>query len=222
VSEQKKPFNVYDPKAVEIIQSVLEGKITPQEGASSLISFWSPVEILQVEGSPPILQTREDSLSELDRTTIELSNQGRKDEARRLGELNWILAKRFDNQDLMVQCASSLAQVLTFDSAPPGRRLALLEFAVPSVVESDRAPHIKAVMLAHLADARFSEAMNNPAMGRAAIEAALRALSIQQARPASAPLAASHRHLGGLQLSDLKEGADGLESLRPTWPGSRR
>jgi tetratricopeptide (TPR) repeat protein len=171
-------FDAYDPKAIEIIQSVLDAQITPQEGAIRIIGYWAPKELLQSTTSPLLIQTRQDSLSTLDRMVIELLNQGLIDRARRLAEMNWIVAKRSGDQELMMQCASSLAQVMTGDPASTSERLALLEFAVPLVLESERANLIKAVMLAHLADARFTEAGADPSRLRATIDACQRALAI--------------------------------------------
>jgi hypothetical protein len=210
MSSHQQPFNAYDPKAVEIIQAVLDGKTTPEEGASRLGSYWSPVESLRADDLPFLVQTREDSLCELDRAVIELCNQNRFDEARRLAELNWILAKRFDDEELMVQCASTLAQMLMGDPAAAGERLALLEFAVPRVVESNRDPYIKAIMLAHLADARFAEAMADARLHRATIGACQQALSIDASLE---DFWLGHLNfIAGTEYHNLGEGAEHYQS----------
>ena len=53
----------------------------------------------------------------LDHTATNLCNNGCKDEAKRLSEMNWIIAKRMENREMMVQCAAILAQMLTGDPA---------------------------------------------------------------------------------------------------------
>ena len=179
MSEQPQPFDAYDPKAVEIIQLVLDGKITPQEGAIRIISYWTPKEFLKKSESVPfIVQTRGDSLTTLDRSVIDLTNQGLHDQARRLAEMNWVFAQRSADEDLMVQCASTLAQVMIGDAGSTRERLALLEFAVPKVVESQRSDEIKAVMLAHLADARFTETADHPETVQATIDACQESLAL--------------------------------------------
>ena len=171
-------FEALDPKALEIIRLVLDGKITPPEGATRLTQYWVPKELVQSETLPFILQTRPDSLVTLDRTVVDLSNQGLENQARRLAEMNWILATRLGDEELMVQCASTLAQMMIGDPSATDERLVLLEFAVPKVVSSGRTDHIKAVMLANLADARFTQAADNSDRLQAIIEACEKALAL--------------------------------------------
>jgi tetratricopeptide (TPR) repeat protein len=161
VKDQPQPFEALDPKALEIIRLVLDGKITPQEGATRLTQYWVPKELIRSEALPLILQTRPDSLVALDRTVVELSNQGLQDQARRLAEMNWIFATRLGDEELMVLCASTLAQMMIGDPSATNERLALLEFAVPKV-----------------ADARFTQAADNSDLLQATIEACQKALAL--------------------------------------------
>ncbi|MFY9622479.1 MAG: hypothetical protein WAQ99_21865 [Pyrinomonadaceae bacterium] len=163
---------------------VLDGKVTPEEGASRIASHWAPKEFLKKSESVPLLvQTRGDSLATLDLSVIDLTNEGLHDQARRLAEMNWVFAKRAADEDLMVQCGSTLAQVMIGDPGSSRERLALLEFAVPKVVESQRSDEIKAVMLAHLADARFTEIADHPESVQAAIDACLKSLALNPPLP---------------------------------------
>lgn len=158
-----------DDAALEAIRAVVDGDIPPLEGASRLRGRWVPVEAAGTA-------TRDDSLGALCEATIELSNAGRPEQARRLGELAWILARGFENRDAMVQCAATLAQTMTSDPGATRQRLELLEFAVPEVVRWDRPAAIKAAMLANLADARFNEARSDDDRLRATIAACHMAL----------------------------------------------
>jgi len=178
MSDEDHPFDAYDPKAVEVIESVLDARITPQEGAVRILRYWSPIELFQSDALSFVIQTRQDSLGALDRAAVDLCNQLRSKEARRLAEMNWVIAKQSGNQDLTVQCASTLAQMMTGDPSATRERLALLEFAVPLVVESYRADYIKAAMLANLADARFTEAGGDAELLRTTIDACEKALAL--------------------------------------------
>jgi tetratricopeptide (TPR) repeat protein len=177
VPNEEAQIHTFDPEARRIIQEVMEGKITPMEGASTLGRHWSPQEIYR-ESKDFVLQTRSDSLGEMDHAATELSNQGHSQEARRLAELNWILASRLADRELMVRCACTLAQFMTGDPAAVEKRLSLLEFAVPVVLSWDRATVVKAHMLAHLADAQFTKAESSAEARRANIAVCEQALSI--------------------------------------------
>jgi tetratricopeptide (TPR) repeat protein len=183
MSDQVFSKGVYDAQAVSIIQSVIAGTISPLEGVSRLAAHWFPVEGLRGnESLPLLLQTRDDNLNQLDRAVIDLINQDKQVEARRLAEMNWMLAKRMGDEDLMVQCAASLAQTMTGDPTATAERLALLEYAVPKVLEWDRPPSVKAGILAYLADAHFAEPAPSPERRWAAIQACKQAIAF------SAPL----------------------------------
>jgi hypothetical protein len=169
-------IHAFDPEAQLIIQQVMEGKLVPNEGATRLSSYWSPKEIYR--GSQEfVLQIRVDSLAQLDYAATDLEHRGRCAEARRLAELNWILANKLEDRDLMVQCAATLAQLMTGNLTAVERRLSLLEFAVPVVLTWDRPSLIKATMLAFLADAQFTKADVSVEARRANIKVCEQALS---------------------------------------------
>jgi hypothetical protein len=160
-----------DEVALEAIRAVVKGQIAPFEGASRLAGRWVPVEAVGGPAAGELRAIRGDSIGALCDATIEMSNSGSLEEARRLGELTWILAKRFANRDAMVQAAATLAQMMTGDRVATRERLELLEFAVPEVTTWDRPVAVKAAMLANLADARFHETRGDDDRLRATIAA---------------------------------------------------
>lgn len=168
------------PEALQIIQDVIEGKLVPEEGAAQLKKHWFPSELMRARSKRPLIQTRSDSLRDLDGAATQLANQGQLAGARRLAELNWILAQRNDDQELMAQCAATLAQLLTGDAPAAERRLQLLEFCVPEVLSWDHVNDaMRAVMLANLADARYMTAGSDQRRERKAVQTIEQALELQ-------------------------------------------
>lgn len=170
-----------NPEALKIIQDVIEGKLVPEEGATQLKKHWFPSELMRAKRKRSLIQTRSDSLKALDGTATELANQGQVVGARRLAELNWILAQRNDDQELMAQCAATLAQLLTGDASAAERRLQLLEFCVPEVLSWGHVNDaMRAVMLANLADVRYMTAGGDQRRERRAVQTIEQALELQR------------------------------------------
>lgn len=169
-----------DSEALKLIQAVIAGKKTPEEGAAQIIKYWFPVELFKSNHAKSLWLTRQDSLHEMDTLATELHNRGQTAGARRLAEMNWILAQRSDDASLMAQCAATLAQLLVGDPAAAEQRLALLEFCVPEVITWDHVDqHGKAVMLAHLADARYMTSGADPVRKRRTVQSIEQALALE-------------------------------------------
>jgi len=177
--KNKSPLQAESPEVTEIIYALVQGEKTPEEAAAQLGKYWFPSEELRSDKARFVIQTRQDSMRTLDNTATALSNQGEHAGARRLAEMNWILAQRSADQRLMTQCAATLAQLLVGDPSAADRRLALLEFCVPEVLTWD---HIKgvsrAVMLANLADARYMAARSDPHRMRKSVQTVEQALEM--------------------------------------------
>lgn len=202
-------IDAFDPEAQRIIRQVIEGKTAPAEGAARLSSYWSPQEIYR--GSQEfVIQTRSDSLAQLDYAATELEHQGLPSEARRLAELNWIIVNKLGDRTLMVQCAATLAQLMTGDLTAVDQRLSLLEFAVPIVLTWDRPPIVKATMLAFLADAQFTKAEITAEARRANIKVCEQALSF--GAPLSDWWVERLHFIAGTRYNDLAETAADLEA----------
>ena len=173
------------PGAREVVQAVAGGSMSPQEGALRLVSHWAPIETGLAQRVRALFRTRRDSLADLDRLAVQMDNQGHGAEARRLAEMNWILAQRTGSEDARVQCAATLGQLMAGDWSATEDRLALLEFAVPRVLAGNTAAAVRANLLAHLGDARFSAAGGGPRPRPGVTEACERALSLQEHLEAS-------------------------------------
>lgn len=162
--------SVYDDQARNIILSVMEGRLDPLSASSPLTAFWKPNEDPDAKDAF-ILGYRHDSLNTLDHLVIELMNHHKLVEARRLAELNIIVAKRLQNHILEVQCAFTLSQVLTGDPTADEHQLELLEFSVPEILKWDRPPQTKYQVLFLLAEARLMAIDGTRASQKAVIQA---------------------------------------------------
>lgn len=196
--------------ALAAIRAVVDGEITPIEGARRLTGHWVPVEAVAGTDDVGLRPTRGESLAALCEAAAALRNSGREHEARRLAELAWTLAERLENRDAMVQCAATLAQEMTSDPGATRKRLELLEFAVPEIVRSGRSAEIKAVMLANLADARFNETSHDHDRLQRTIAACVNAL--EQAAHLPEPWLCRTHLLAGTAYNELARDADDLRA----------
>ncbi len=207
--KRKSPPQAESPEVTEIISAVVQGNKTPEEAAVQLGKYWFPKEELQSPRAHLVIQNRQDSLRTFDRTATELSNRGEHAGARRLAEMNWILAKRSVDQRLVAQCAATLAQFLVGDPSAADRRLALLEYCVPEVLTWDHIQGVsRAVMLANLADARYVTARGDPGRMRKAVQTIEQALEMESFLDEAW---LSHLYMAaGVLYNDLAESTDDL------------
>lgn len=164
-------------EASAVITDVINGEVDPEQGATRLAGIWVPAEELASgpggRSAPP-----QGSVAGLNQLANQLIDSGQNAEARRLAELNWLLARRAADETVAVYCAATLAQLLSSDPAAVKRRLDMLEYAVPQILASDEPSLVKAVMLANLAEARWNAAGGDPEALRAAVDASRQALAI--------------------------------------------
>lgn len=195
-------------EASDVITDVINGEVDPEQGATRLAGIWVPTEEL---GSGPGWRSEppQGSVAGLNRLAYQLSDSGQNAEARRLAELNWLLARHAADESVAIQCAATLAQFISPDPAAVRRRLELLEYAVPAILASDEPDLVKAVMLANLAEARWNAAGGDPEALRAVVDASRQALAID-ADPGEVWLANLHFMAGtALQtLGDLTDDED--------------
>ncbi|HEX4830068.1 MAG TPA: hypothetical protein VH478_03130 [Trebonia sp.] len=157
----------------EVVTAVVAGTTGPEAGAGRLAGMWVAAE--ELGGGPPARSRG--SIASLNQLANELMLAGRTAEGRRLAELNWILARRAADEDAAVACAATLAQLIGTGPDGAGQRLELLEYAVPAIVASGRPALAKAVMLAHLAEARYNAAGGDSGALAAAVDASRQALA---------------------------------------------
>jgi tetratricopeptide (TPR) repeat protein len=164
-------------EASDVINAVINGEVDPEQGATRLAGIWVPAEEL---GSGPGWRSapQQGSIASLNRLANQLVASDQRGEARRLAELDWLLARHAADESVAVQCAATLAQLIGSDPAAVKRRLDLLEYAVPPILASDEPDLVKAAMLANLAEARYYAAGGDPDTLRAAIDASRQALAI--------------------------------------------
>jgi tetratricopeptide (TPR) repeat protein len=167
----------FSKEASDIITAVITGEVDPEQGATRLAGVWVPAEELG-SGSGRQSAPPQGSVASLNQLASQLATTGQNAEARRLAELNWLLARHAADETAAVQCAATLAQLLGSDQAAVKRRLDLLEYAVPEVLASDDPDLVKAVLLANLAEARYNAAGGDPDTLTAAIDASRQALAI--------------------------------------------
>jgi len=158
---QKKDQQGVDSDLLKVIDSITSEKITPQAGAKKIKRF-----LLRVI-----------SLNELDHLSTQMNNQGVRVDALRLAEMNMILADDHKDEKLRVQCACTLAQLLSGDRQRMEERWQLLEYTVPELLKWNVSGYIKGTMVAHLADARFNVSGNQPSLHSGVVEAAEQALA---------------------------------------------
>lgn len=168
------------PGAREVVVAVADGSMPPQEGALRLLSHWAPAEMGLAQRVRAFFRTRGDSLADLDALAVRMENDGHGVEARRVAEMNWILAQRTGSEDARVRSAATLGQLMEGDWSATDDRLALLEFAVPRVLAGNAPAAARAGLLAHLADARFFGTGGGPRPRRGVTEACERALAMQE------------------------------------------
>ncbi len=166
-----------DPAVQAVIGAVRTGKIGPEEGARRLASLWVPIELAR--GDAPVLFLRPDSLRTWDKLAFDLAVKGDNQEARRLAELNLLLAESIGDDALRVECSATLAQLMYGDPTANRRRLFLLEFCAPQIARSDRPAEIRALILFHLAQARADNLSSEPSSYRATVEACNDALALE-------------------------------------------
>ncbi len=197
--------------ATDVITAVVSGEIDPQLGAARLTAIWIPAEELNTQADQPSSHLR-GSVASLDDVASQLASKGHTAAARRLAELNWLLARRAVNEDVAVRCAATLAQLMISDPAAVRRRLDLLEYAVPPILASQRPAIVKAVMLCNLADARFNASAGDPEAISATIDACKQAISMG-ADVGDAWLAQMH-FIAGTALQDLGDLTDDEDHYR--------
>lgn len=164
-------------EASGVITTVISGEVDPEQGATRLAGIWVPAEELGSgpgRGSAP----PQGSIASLNQLANQLVSSGQRAEARRLAELNWLLARHAANETVAVQCAATLAQLIGSDPGAVKRRIDLLEYAVPQILASGEPDLVKAVLLANLAEARYNAAGGDPDTLRAAIDASRQALAM--------------------------------------------
>jgi tetratricopeptide (TPR) repeat protein len=164
-------------EAAAVITAVIAGEVNPELGATRLAGIWVPAEELGSGPGSPSTPPR-GSVASLNHLANELVTAQRTAEARRLAELNWLLARRAADETTAVRCAATLAQLIGSDPAAVRHRLDLLEYAVPAVLASDEPEVVKAVLLANLTQARYNAAGGDPDTLTAAVEASRQALAI--------------------------------------------
>ena len=197
--------------AADVIRAVVTGEIDPQVGAAQLAKIWVPAEELGTRaGEPP--SHLHGSVASLDDAANQLVSEGQSAAARRLAELNWLLARHAGDEDVAVRCAATLAQLMISDPAAIRRRLDLLEYAVPPILASRRPTIVKAAMLCNLADARFNAAAGDPDAITATLDACKRAISIGT-ELGDVWLARIHL-IAGTVLQDLGDLTDGEDHYR--------
>jgi len=164
-------------EASDVITTVIDGEVDPEQGATRLAGIWAPAEEL---GSGPGRRSAvpQGSVASLNQLANQLVTSGQSAEGRRLAELNWLLARRAADETVAVRCAATLAQLIGPDPAAVKRRLELLEYAVPEILASDEPELVKAVMLANLTEARYNAAGGDPDTLTAAIDASRQALAL--------------------------------------------
>lgn len=166
---------VQNQEARDIIISVIEGKMAFDDGFLRLQPLWFPVEGIK-RSRTPVISTRQDSIMGLNDITFSLMEIGKNEEARRLAELNLLLAEKADDHGTLVVCASTLVQLLAGDISASRRRLELAEFAIPELKKMNLPEGMIGVLLFHLADARYTESLSNSSLLMPTIEAGEEAL----------------------------------------------
>jgi hypothetical protein len=194
------------PEVLELVRAVIHGQKTPEEGAYMLAGFWLP---RPDDPSSSYICVDDDSLESMNAQAAGLAAAGDLQLALRYAEMNWLLSKRLVDRREMVIAAATLAQLLAGDASALDRRLALLEFCVPEVLQwpttdEGRAAH----MLGFLADARYQSAGGDPRRLRRATEALETAL--ERESHLSQALLLNLVRIAGVAYHDLGESEDDL------------